>query len=282
MKTPWIAVMLAALGAADLARAQVDFHSAREIGICALGRIVEVRQGEPDPNPWAIEVTDVRILWRGAACSETAVKGICVKAPAKVTLSLTTGLGGVLVEPQPGWVGRLALFMVTEYKGAYGVSGFGLPLSPDGKSFVVFASDQASTVRSIEQAAQILDLTDLVAQRRRLKELAESPTEPLFLRSFAVGEFAWIAREGSRVNPEARSQLRKWRDDRRFAPELRVYADEELGDASPRAYLWSGERLSFLRKLKDAPEASSEVGRHVARRIEEAERSKASAVPKKE
>jgi hypothetical protein len=279
MKRLWIAVMLAALGAVDLARAY-SLHSMGEGSICALGRIVEVRQA--GPNQWAIDVTDVRILWRGSVSGETAASGICAKAPAKVTLTLHTGVGGVLVEPQSEWVGRLALFMVGEYKGLYSVQGFPLPLSPDGKSFVVFASDQASTVRSIEPAAQILNVTDLVAQRRRLKELAESPTEPLFLRSFAVGQFAWIAHEGPRVNPEARSQLLKWRDSRRFVPELRVHVDRELVGASPRAYLWSGERLGFLRKLKDAPEASSEVRRHVALRIEEAERSKASAVPKKE
>lgn len=269
-------IAVAVLSAADLAQG-FDFVPSQ--GICALGQIADLRQA--GPNRWMIEMTDIRILLQNSELGKTLSSEASVKIPARMTLNLLTGLGGVLVSPQPQWVGRLALFSGIGGDGVFTVPNVPLPLSPNGASFVVFASDEVPTIRWIEQIADILKLTNSAVRLQRLIELVESPAEPLFLRRFSLQQVARIGVAKSEFDIETRTQLLKWRDSQQLIPELRAYADEVLVDYSPRTYQWSEERLMFLRKLRDVPDLSAVVRNTVIRRIDEVQRLKASATPAK-
>lgn len=277
MKTSWIVIVLGAISAVNGAH---GFDIAPPHGMCALGRIAELRLVEP--NRWLIEISDVKVLLQSSAFARARSRETLLQHPTEVTLDILTGLGGVLVSPEPEWVGRLALFSAIEGNGIFGVPNLASPLSPNGTSFAVIASDQTQTINAIEHIARILNLTNFVDQQQQLIAFVESSAEPLFLRRCSMQQLARIGRAEPDLHPDTRTQLLKWRNHEQLIPELRVYADEVLVDTSPRTYQWSEERLIFLRGLKEAPDMSPEVRHKLTRCLSNAERLKSLAEPAKQ
>jgi hypothetical protein len=246
-------------------------------GICAIGTIAEY--SEKGPNHWTIEITNAKVLLQDLTPSEKPLQA-AAKISAKITINLVTGLGsGIILSPEEDWIGRTVLFSATPDNDIYTVASFPLfALSPKGP-FAVFTRDEESTISTIEQVAQILRLQSADTQVKELMRLIESETEPQFLRRFSLQQVARTARENPKLKFDLATQLRTWRDNEQFAPELRGFADDTLMENLPPQYASSEERLEFLHKLKDKPGVSEEIKELMKSRIDHVQRLKSSEVP---
>jgi len=242
-------------------------------GICALGRITNVR--EIERNQWSIEFSDVHILAQELSADTVAgSEAFASNKTRSMTVSIQTGLGGVLVAPKADWIGRTALFSAIKNAGVYTVPNLLLPLSPNGSSFVVFESDDTETVSFIKEAADILKFTNAVIRSERLVEVVESPTRPLFVRCFAVKQLAQLGIDPSREGMARRKHLFRWRNNDELNPQLRLCVDEVLVDHLPREYQIQTDRLEFLKELEAESELTPIDKKRVSNRLRESQRVK--------
>jgi hypothetical protein len=239
-----------------------DFDFVPYRGFCAIGRIAQIHEGQ---SQWSIELVGIKILLQNSNVE---------KMPSKNEIFyFDTGLGGVMVDPDSSWIGKMALFSGICKDGKYIIPYFPpLALSPD-LNIAVFDADETSDIQAIEKVVQILKLENNNNRLNGLTEIVESSAKPLFIRRFAIQQVAKMGREAAGFNAAIRLQLLRWRENR-LGPELQVCADEELMNHSPIAYQWSEDRIEFLRKIQNKSEASDYIKAHVSQRLNEAERKK--------
>ena len=250
-----------------------DFAFLQTNSFCALGQITELH--EDKPGHWSIEITNVRILLQNWQSHETLNSKDFVKNYTNLTVNLISGFGGILLWPERNWIGRTVLFSATEHNGSFTVPGVQLPLSPTGQSFSFV---EEPMIGSIEEVVDILKLNDRTMKLKRMIEFVESPAEPIFLRAFSIQQVAKLGIEKFKLDPDIHTQIKRWRDSKKFIPELRIAADNTLINNSPRTYQWGEERLEFLRELKDEPEISNQMKHKITHSLNEAQRLKSAHV----
>jgi hypothetical protein len=171
MKKTWIIIAILMLASWSMAE-DAEFDFLPSPGMLALGKIVEFR--EEHPSHWIVEVTHIKMLLYNSGLGKTEGNKI-MPIPDKMTIKATTGWGGALMIQNipPDWVGRIVLFSGLYRDGCVTVTTYPSPgISP-------FAFYDESTARLIEQIASILKLSDSSARLQKLKDVIQSPTEPL-------------------------------------------------------------------------------------------------------
>lgn len=239
-------------------------------GICAVGRVADLR--EATQNDWIVTLSDVKVLLSDPGQGDQGIVPSAGDEIGSLELRLNTGLGSGILGVSTEWIGRSALFTVRNIEGTYRVANS--PLSPNGRGFFVFTTDDTETIPLIEEAAGIVRLADDSARYQRFVGLVESQSQPLFLKRFAIGQIAWLGLTESNSGIQRRSQLLQWRDDADVDSELRLFVDYMMMIHGQPSYQWNEDRLAFLRNVRDGSEFT-ENQKHVAKhRLKESGRTK--------
>lgn len=271
MKTFLSSLALSLLGTlAGLTTNATDFLPPSSV--CALGRIAELQP--TGPNRWRVRLEGVEVLLFNPPAASTGATANPKPPSAKWSVTLPTGLGGVLVTPTNDWIGQFALVHALEDNGAYTVPNTAFALSPNGAAFAVLAADQTKEIQSIRNGAGLLAAPASPERAKRLAALVETPAEPLFLKCLAVEEVARSGLSVSDATAATRARLTEWRENPKFPAKLRLCADEALVNLSPRSDQWSEARLNFLTQLRDQPDAPADLRGQISQRLAEAVRMK--------
>jgi hypothetical protein len=264
-KTLIVITTLMLIGWSKAEDAKFDFLPSP--GLLAYGKVAGARVEEKLPE-LIIEVTDIKMLLYNSGSGKTTA-GKIAPIPGKMTIKVSFGLTGVFAlheMPDSSWIGRIALF-----SGKY---DNGCVTAMNGIGMEPFAFYDESTIQLIEQVVGIVKLTDSGARLQRLRNVIESPTEPWFLKNFAMTRIIYPKAMKYPLDPVLRAQLMEWRDNERLDPEIRLRSDRCLKLFMPRDYEWSEDRLSFLDKMKNNQEISEQRRSEIQSDIEEAQQDK--------